>query len=614
MQKFLHKLEPKTVTGQMPLWYCFWSYFVLFAGAVCLGIVSLYFATGSFHWSMFASYFQYPLLILLNLLPPVLFAAFFYFLSGRVGLSFSLTAVVVLVPTWINYFKLMFRNDPLLAEDAKLVTESVSMIGPYSLSFDWKMWLTLSLVVLGAVFCLFFARKRLRRALPRILGALAVIILSALLLFQVYLDKDVYESVQNYELINCWSGTETYLSHGFIWPLLYSVNSAMITPPEGYSPAEAESVLAEYEDTAPDGEKKVNVIAVMLEAYSDFSQIEGIDFYEDVYGPFHELEAESLSGNLLVNVFAGNTVNTERSFLTGYTVLGSFRQPSYSYLRWFQQQGYLVEGSHPGHDWFYNRLNINQNLGFDHYYFWEDYYQSITVGEKTDDTTFFSSVLDLYHQGISSSQPYFAFHVSYQNHGPYDTEQLLYDREVAGKSGLSQEAGIALNNYLGGIYDTTRQLDAFVDQLRTEEEPVILVAFGDHKPWLGDGNSYYEELGINLDLGTEEGFYNYYGTRYLIWANDAAKEVLGNDFCGEGPDIGPYFLMNVLFAAAGWTGDAYMQFADTVRQSLPVINTSGIYLTQHGLTECLTEEEQALLSLFQSVEYDQRTTRWEESR
>ena len=52
---------------------------------------------------------------------------------------------------------------------------------------------------------------------------------------------------------------------------------------------------------------------------------------------------------------------------------------------------------------------------------------------------------------------------------------------------------------------------------------MVIVVFGDHNPWLGDGNAVYKAIGLDLDFSTEEGFYNYYSTRYLIWANDAAK-------------------------------------------------------------------------------------------
>ena len=88
---------------------------------------------------------------------------------------------------------------------------------------------------------------------------------------------------------------------------------------------------------------------------------------------------------------------------------------------------------------------------------------------------------------------------------------------------------------------------------------VGLFLYADHKPWMGDSAVFYRELGVNLDVTTEEGFRNYYSTWYLFWANDAAKEILGWDFTGRGPDLSPCFLMDHLFQKLGWTGSDYMQ-------------------------------------------------------
>lgn len=143
-----------------------------------------------------------------------------------------------------------------------------------------------------------------------------------------------------------------------------------------------------------------------------------------------------------------------------------------------------------------------------------------------------------------------------------------------------------------------------VDAFRSCDEPIVLVVFGDHMPWLGNGNSVYEALGVNLDQSTEEGFYNYWSTRYLIWANDAAKAVLDFDFTGEGPDLSPCFLMGHLFDQLGWAGDAYMQAIAPIYQALPVIHDSGSYVTADGrLTNTLTDQEQELVERFRWLEY-----------
>ena len=62
--------------------------------------------------------------------------------------------------------------------------------------------------------------------------------------------------------------------------------------------------------------------------------------------------------------------------------------------------------------------------------------------------------------------------------------------------------------------------------------------------------------GVDLDVSTQEGFYNYFSTPYLIYANKAARESLGQDFRGDGGDISPCFLMDKLFFECGWTATA----------------------------------------------------------
>jgi len=118
------------------------------------------------------------------------------------------------------------------------------------------------------------------------------------------------------------------------------------------------------------------------------------------------------------------------------------------------------------------------------------------------------------------------------------------------------------------------------------------------------GEGFDLALGIDFDQGTEKGFYHYWSTRYLIWANDAAKAVLGRGLTGEGPDISPCFLMNVLFQQLGWTGDAYMQAMDQCLAQLPVIHTHGAHITAGGaLNAPLTPEQEELVRRFHCLGY-----------
>ena len=111
---------------------------------------------------------------------------------------------------------------------------------------------------------------------------------------------------------------------------------------------------------------------------------------------------------------------------------------------------------------------------------------------------------------------------------------------------------------------------------------------------MGNGGEFYEEMGINIDTNTDEGVRTYYSTRYLIWANPAAKELLDKDFTGEDMEISPCYLMNLVFKKIGWDGSAYMQAMSNMMEIFPVVTTNGRYVVDGVLIDDIPEERQNL--------------------
>ena len=135
-----------------------------------------------------------------------------------------------------------------------------------------------------------------------------------------------------------------------------------------------------------------------------------------------------------------------------------------------------------------------------------------------------------------------------------------------------------------------------------ETEPVVVVMFGDHKPWFGEKSTGYEMMGINMDVSTEQGFLNYYKTPYFIWANDSAKAKLGNDFKGKKEDISPNFLMPELFEQMGIKGNQYMQYITHLKTDIDVNNEH--YFKESGkYTKQLTPENKKKSEDFVNLEY-----------
>lgn len=587
-----------------------WAMALLLGAALALGIMSLRLAAGSFSAEMFRSYFAHPLLVLLNLLPVFWLAVLSWFLFGRVWVSVLITGGVTLVLTLINAVKLALRNTPFLWEDLALAGEAGDMMGKYTIQFTDGEWFALGAWAVMVALCAALTGRKLPGWKSgwkiRGGGALAAVLCAALAWQPLYQSAPVYRQTANNDLINIWNDTQVYQSRGFLYPFLYSAKAARDDPPEGYRKEDAAAILAEYEDAAIPEEQKVSVLGVMLEAYCDLTVFDQLAFAEPAYEDLHALQAESWSGSLVTNVFAGGTIDTERCFVTGYAGLGSFRAPTWSYGWYFRDQGYTVEGGHPGYSWFYNRTNVNENLGFQRYLFTEDYYGTMidpVAAPYHSDGVFLNHLADRLEEQTRDGVPCFSFNVTYQNHGPYDAGTTIWSDYMPEDCGWSEGTQNILNNYLDGVRRTGAHLAELTERLSEMDEPVVLVAFGDHKPWLGDDNSVYREVGIELDLGTEEGFRNYYSTPYLIWANPAAKEALDRPFSGEGPTISPCFLMSELFDQCGWQGPAFLQLAREVKAEVPVFTSSGRYLTAGVTADGLTEEQQELVRRFDWVQY-----------
>lgn len=601
---FQKKPAPQLSLSRRALFYA-WNLFFLFCGSLGVGVLSLLFAAVVNRNAMFLSYFQHPLIAFLNLAPVTVLALLLYFLIGRTWIAYLITAAVTLGPTLGSWFKLQFRNDPLMFEDLLLIKEAGNMAGKYQLFVTKTILAALALLVLGLLVLLLCARGRFSsRSRYRFLG-LSLSVFFLLPLSKWISSDDVYNNqTANNDLINRWSATQVYTSKGFVYPFLYSVKAASDTPPAGYEESRAKTILSAYKDADIPADKKVSVISLMLESYDDFSKYGVPELNPKVYADYHQLESEGVSGNLITNIFAGGTVNTERCFLTGFSNLGSFRSPTNSFPWYFRSQGYTVTGAHPCYAWFYNRENINQNLGFEDYKFVENYFSPMTGGDVGYDDLFFPELLKLWEAQKVEGKPVFTYNLTYQGHGPYNDDLTWWGDDYVVDQGYTQAELNILNNYFGSIYNTNENLNIFFDYFRTETDPVVIVVFGDHNPWLGDSNSVYKAIGLNLNLDTREGFYNYYSTRYLIWANDAAKKVLGKDFTGAGPDISPNFLMSEVFRQCGWEGPAFLQSTQQVMNRVPVMNhPTALYVENGDLTEQLTPEGQALTDDYNMVQY-----------
>ncbi len=565
-------------------------------------IMSLTFVFSSAAWNMdlFLSYFQSPLLILMNYLPIFAFMVILYLIINRLWLSFLITSFIFIAMSIVNKFKLYFRDEPFWFIDIKLIRESMDMKQKYSISLSSNMVIMfIGLIVITIILKLFMDyRQESKKA--RTIALVSVLIGSYIIFSGPYFNSRVYADLGDKSLINIWSQSQQYQSKGFVYPFIYSMAQVLDTEIEGYDEEKAIIDLDKYnyKDIAED--KKVNVISIMLEAYSDFSELGTIDFQKDPYEYFHKLQEESISGNLVTNVFGGGTIDTERAFLTGYYNLPTFVKDTNSFIWYLKEQGYLVEAMHPIYGWFYNRRNVNFYLGFDSYDYYENKYSQVSE-EYLQDIDFFDYIIEGY-EANKGKNPYFNFSVTYQNHGPYDENFYEENQFIRRQNNYDDKTLNMFNNYLAGISRTDEAIEKLIEFYRDEDEPIVVLLFGDHKPWLGNGDIGYKMMDINIDFSTVEGFSNYYKTPFIIWGNDAAKTILDKDLIGQVDDISPNFLMAELFSSLGWEGNEYMQYIQDLKNHYNVNHK--VYFKENGeYTSEMSLDNKKRYKDFMNVEY-----------
>ena len=595
--------------------YGFYIVLVL-VSTIALGLCSMLLAYGSSYSAVvFFKYFTNGYLIYLNLMPPV---ALFFILFGilrRAWIAYLVDSIVVLTLSCANHFMLMFRNDPLMFSDILYLREAIEI------SKEGYNYVVTPEIAFGVVTTLIFTVLLFvfRTKKPPLKTCLYFVIVSAIICVLssgAYTDADIYDKktdVIDEAHMNRWSPTNQYLSKGFVYPFLHSVKGALKGPPEGYDENTARELLENYTYSSIPEDKKVNVVAVMLEAFCDIESlgIEGIN--DEAYANYRRIRDENLHGTLVTNIFAAGTVDSERAFISGFTGLEHCRRKINSYVRYFESEGYFTSGSHPSEDWFYNRRNVNDYIGFSEYLFKENHYEARYGEYMRNDNVVFDDIFgQLVDRTKNCEKPYFGMHVTYQGHGPYATSYRGWgtdENPLYTDDSVSEESANIINNYLGSLRSTGEHLGRFVDNILDYDEPVVLLIYGDHKPWLGDSNSVYEELGISFDLSTKEGFLNYYATEYIIVANDKAKEILGKEFVGEGPMTSPCFLMNVLFDEMGFEGPSFMKYTDKVRETIAAVNHEGIIDTLGNFysVDYLPKGVEKVYSEYLNVCYYERT-------
>ena len=533
LEGFCMSKRDKDGRGKMGWPGLIWNMLVLAASAAVITVSSLSLAIGMFDISFFFGYFRRPILFLLNYIPVFLFLTVLYCVFNRQWLAYLVASAFVLGASAGNFYKLKFRSEPFTFADVALMKEAFGMAGNFDMTPNTRLLFALAAVIMGTAAVALIARRKINGK-SRVIAIAAAVALSVCLWNTIYSSDEFYRKTRaSGSEITHWE-QQDYISKGFVYPFLYSIADSGEKEPGG-------STLDGIRDIRLAEDRKADIAVFQLEAYSDLRRlgVPGID--EDVYSVYDNIKEESLYGNILVDVFAGGTIDTEHRVLTGEKSYRTVKSESASFARWFSLQGYHTTGNHPNLGSFYNRRNVDRYLGFDEYFFSEELYETMINGLEPSswfsDCVLFTQVSEQMERLRENGKPVFSFNVTMQGHSPYEDDRLVFGEEYFHNTECSKETYFILNNYFGSVADTQKYMAEFLERGRNTDKPLIVVFYGDHKPWLGDGDSVASELGIDLDAETDDGVSVRYSTEYLIWMNSAAKDLCPGFVPGKGKTI-----------------------------------------------------------------------------
>ncbi len=558
----------------------------------------------------------YPPVLLLNALPIFLVMCLLYFVFGKISCSYVITNLIVSVLLMINHYKIKFRDEPLNVTDISVAEEAKAISGTYNISVDIISVIIVLICILTFWFVIKFIKNKRPNFLVSICGVVVTLAISFVSYNFIYKNTSIYNNVLS--MMQLYHETEIVSCKGLVYSLINSSTVMNYDKPEDYSQEKALEILSRYsEPSAP--KNAPNIIAVMGEAYTDIQNWKNVEFTDENPYDFYNFlkETESCYGKIYVPGFAGATACTEFEFLTGentsaissslptaYKTL--ITADTYSLARTFKEWGYDTAVMHPGFPWFYNRQNVYSRMGFDKFVSRDDLPTNIdATGAYANDTVLFDMVSKDYDKHLKNNKNgYFNFSITIQNHGSYNSSELVYNKEYIKKSnGLTDEEYYIINNYLGGIKAADDLLKSMYEYLNTIDTPTVMIFFGDHLPFLDSEEKIYEKLGYDITASTFESYKQRYSTDYIIVGNDAFKKSIGAKVVGEQNMISANYLSLKLFEYSKIPFTRYHQFLNDMQKELPLLTRMYNGTVNGGFEHQLSDKANELLKEYKILQY-----------
>lgn len=470
-------------------------------------------------------------------------------LFGRHWPAVLVTGAVSLIPGVITRFKLEMRGEPFLPWDLTQIDDFAGVAGRITLSPTKPMIISAVIfVVLLAVSC--FLRLPYPRAVRWIWrGAVSAVsgVLLCLVVFGACLQPNI--SLALGIVPDMWMQDRYYKNYGIITGFLTNLQVLDIEKPDDYSEAAVRAVTDQigqghgsdtplwpdsYAATAAAPVQTPNIIFVMNESFWDVTRLPGVAYDRDLTPNLTALKQEAAYGYCFSPSFGGGTCDVEFEALTGFSVehLPAGSKPyqqhvtrdMFSLPQYLRAKGYDTVAIHGYYRRFWSRDTAYPNLGFNTFIAAEDFYEPQLRRGFISDAAMTDRIIREYATRAENG-PVFLHAVTMQNHTTYDAGRYPEKElvQITQHPDFSEKTISQLRDFATGVYEADAALGELVSYLRTVDEPVILVFWGDHFNPLGEGYELFEKTGYTeQDAGVTPDMHR---TDLLIWSNYSTASV-----------------------------------------------------------------------------------------
>lgn len=549
-----------------------------------------------------------PLYFSMNLIVYFTLLITFYLITNRTKASTLLLCVSTFILGCVSYYVNIFRGAPLYPSDFLSIGTALNVANNYQLTVTLMV---LNNLLLLMAFCVPICMLENKKGVP-LKARLAVLLVTIMCFGSIqYLYLDGTFLTKNEIRVSSFKPRKGYVKYGFAMSFMIQIYYLIPDKPDNYSVNAAEELMEGYESDSAEKENQVqpNIICIMNETFSDLNYIDEVETNEEVLPFINSLSENTIKGKLHMSIFGSNTANSEFEFLTGNsmaflpgrTVVYEFfvrnAMPNLTYN--LTSIGYTYNKAlHPYKRDGWNREYVYKCMGFSEFVDETMFKNQGTVRKFISDEADFQEIIDDYEATReTSSEPFYLFNVTMQNHGGYGAKTGIIDEPIEFADPALNRNDMA-RQYINLMHMSDQATEKLIEYFENVDEPTVIVMFGDHMATLN--NSIYERIYKKpLSSLTVEETSRMYTTPYFIWANYDIEEA-------ENVDMSANYLSSYLLKTLDLPMTGYNKYLMDLYEELPVI-TQICHIDKDGNVYAREDEEspyRELLNEYHIIQYN----------